>query len=126
MIRQPTPARVLYAWWRAAVAGEALPRHDGLPEAGWYKARLVKGGPWVPARIWIEREIDPETCELADDERFACEIDGMRVDAAAWWLSLKPVSRDEYDELLRLRDRIPAMQASMRPIDLTETIMRPS
>lgn len=125
MMRQPTRARCAYEWWRSALRGENPPRSDGLPESGWFKTKLVKGGPWVAARIWLERDIDRETGELADDERFACEVDGMRVGAASVWLHLVPISREEHAELLHRRNQIPAMQASKARIDLTTTIVRP-
>lgn len=125
MIRRPSPTGRLYAWHRAALAGAEPERHDGLPECGWYKARLTKGGPWCAARIWIERDIDMATGELADDERYLCEVDGMRRDPAKVWLSLKPISKEEYDALLHRRAMIPAMHATMARIDLTQTIVRP-
>jgi hypothetical protein len=31
----------------------------GHPEPGWYRVRLVRGGPWVPARIVLEPTPDP-------------------------------------------------------------------
>ena len=108
------------------MAGEEPERHDGVPECGWYRAKLVKGGPWVAARIWISRDVDPDTLELTDDEKYLCEVDGMRRDAMSAWLSLRPISKEEYDALLHRRGQIPAMQASMTPVDLTETIMRPT
>lgn len=125
MIRQPTRSNCAYAWWRSALRGNNPPRHDGLPESGWFRTRLVSGGPWVPARIWILRDLDPATGELADDERYACEVDGMRVDAAKWWLRLDPISREEHERLQALRLSIPAMEATMAKVDLTQTIVRP-
>lgn len=38
---------------------------SGQPEPGFYRMRLVKGGPWVPVRIWLE-----------DGERERCEVCG--------------------------------------------------
>lgn len=34
------------------LAGEAVPLHDAHPQAGYYKMRRGKGGPWVPVAIW--------------------------------------------------------------------------
>lgn len=34
------------------LAGEQVALHDGHVEAGYYKMRLGKGGPWVPVAIW--------------------------------------------------------------------------
>ncbi len=36
---------------------------------GFYKARLVRGGPWVPVKTWYEDgDRDPETGELLSDQ----------------------------------------------------------
>ena len=118
MIRRPTPPSVAYAWHRAALAGENPPTHDGLVQCGWFKTRLIPGGPWVAARIWIDREIDPMTGELAAPEEYRCEVDGMPRDPAKVWTYLKPISREEFDALLHRRLTIPAMQASMAKLDL--------
>ena len=117
-IRRPTPPSKALAWHRAALAGENPPTHDGLPQPGWFKVRLVKGGPYVAAKIWIEREIDPLTGELAAPEEYRCEIDGMPRNAEIAWTFLEPISRAEYDALLHRRLQIPAMQASMAHVDL--------
>ena len=117
-IRRPTPPSVALAWWKAAVAGGNPPQHEGLPQCGWFKTRLTKGGPWVAARIWIDREIDPLTGELAAPEEYRCEIDGDRRDPAKVWTYLEPISREEYAALLHRRLSIPAMQASMAKLDL--------
>jgi hypothetical protein len=124
-MRQPSTEDQLFAWWRDALAGLNPPRHDGHPQCGWYRTRLKPGAPWVPARIWCEREIDPETGELTEDERFVCEVDGERRDAARVWLHLKPISELQYDALLHLRETIPAMRATMVKMDLVSNPMRP-
>ena len=94
---------------------------------GWFKVRMVRGGPFVPARIWIEREICPLTGELACDERILCEINGARRDALReWvWLSKNPISKAAFDELCALRQSIEAMAATHAPFDLKDTVMRP-
>jgi hypothetical protein len=125
MIRMPTPPSKAYAWHRAAIAGENPPQHEGLPECGWYKTRLVKGGPWVAVRIWIERTIDPLTGELTEPERLSCEADGMRRNAANLWTYLTPISKDEYDALLHRRNLIPEMQATMAKVDLVAAPILP-
>ena len=124
-IRQPTPPSVAYAWWRQAVSGLNPSRHDGWPECGWYRTRLIKGGPFVAARIWIEREIDPATGELAAPEEYRCEIDGIPRDPASAWTFLEPIRKAEYDALLQRRATIPVMQATMAAVDLVETPILP-
>lgn len=125
MIRRPTPTAQLYAWHREALGNPDLPRHDSFPQCGWYQTKLVKGGPWVAAEIWVEREIDPETGELTAPEVLRCEIDGMRRDPAAIWTHLRPISRADHRALLQRREDIPEMAATMATIDLTRKAMRP-
>ncbi|MGP9790664.1 hypothetical protein [Roseinatronobacter sp. NSM] len=121
----PTPPSVAFAWWKSAIAGEAPPRHDGLPECGYYRTRLVKGGPFVAARIWLHREIDLTTGELSEPEEYRCEIDGMPRNAATAWTYLEPISRDDYNRLLHRRNLIPEMQASMAKVDLVSIPILP-
>lgn len=120
MIRQPSPASRLYAWHRSAVAGERPPTHDGLPECGWFKTKLVRGGPYVPVEIRVEREIDPDTGDLTAPERLICICDGRRRNPAALWTFLTPISRDEHRALSSRHTAIPAMAATMVAIDLTQ------
>jgi hypothetical protein len=124
-MRTPTPPSKAYAWYRAAIAGEAPPTHDGLPECGWFKVKLIAGGPWCAAKIWIERSIDPMTGELTEPEKMLCEVDGMRRDPAKIWTYLRPISREEYDALIHRRNMIPAMQASMAKLDLVAAPILP-
>ena len=118
-IRQPSSAAQLYAWHRAAMAGNCPAQHDGLPECGWFKTRLVRGGPWVPVEIRVEREICLETYELLGPERLICICDGQRRNAARLWTYLTPISREEHKALANRATAIPAMAASMVAIDLT-------
>lgn len=121
MIRQPSPYSQLYAWHSAAVAGQNPPMHDGLPEPGWYKRRLVKKGPWVPVRIFVEREIDHETGELTCPEILRCEVEGIDGgDPADHWTFLVPISRSEFDHLVDYRLRDSRMLDARRKIDLSE------
>lgn len=125
MMRTPTPTARLYAWHRAALGPHPMPMHEGLPECGWYKTRLVKGGPWVPVEICIEREIDPETGELTGPEEYRCDVDGMRRDPARLWTFLTPISRAEFNTLAARREAIPEMDATMVRLDLTQGAMKP-
>jgi hypothetical protein len=126
-MRQPTPISALLRWHREALAGRRPAIHENDPHVGWFKVRMVRGGPFVPARIWIEREICPETGELASDEQMICEVDGFRRDLQReWvWLAKTPISKAEYDSLLAMRAQRPDMAATHAPLDMTETIIRP-
>ncbi len=100
MIRQPTPPAVAYAWHANALRGvygdEIVTTEE--PQPGWFKRRLVKGGVFVPARIWIDGETDPDTGELLSDERLRCEVNGRSADPhEEWqWLAGAPISEAEF------------------------------
>jgi hypothetical protein len=86
-------------WWRAAIAGDK-PAITGDPRAGFYKRRLVKGGPWVPVHIWIERELD-EAGDLMSDEVVKCTVDGRLADVDSTWsyCAGSPITEAEFDYL---------------------------
>lgn len=124
-MRQPTPDHVLYAWHRAAVAGLRPDVHDGVPECGWFKTRIVRGGPWVPVEITLRREIDPDTGELEGPEEHFASYDDRTVRAASIWTYLTPITRDEFDALHQRVCDLPVMQATHAKLDLTEEPIRP-
>lgn len=108
MIRRPTPREVAYRWHSEALKGalgDDVDYFGDEPQCGWFKRRLVKGGPFVPARIWLDQCIDPETGELVADEVMLCEVDGQWADAEAqWpWLCANPISEAEYDYMTARR-----------------------
>ena len=127
-MRRPTPVAVLHAWHSAALRGLG-PANDGTPQCGWYKRRLVRGGVFVPARIWMVQDICPETGELLSDEVLRCEINGIAADPEeAWtWISGHPVTEQEFrylaariDFAIRHEPHDPFAMPS-RPIDLNQT-----
>lgn len=69
------------------------------PVAGFYQMRLVKGGPFVPVRIWFGTSFDPATGEWNDRSHHwrAC-IDGQQVDIWRAWpgCSGRAISEGEY------------------------------
>lgn len=115
---RPTPAKVAYAWHRAFMAGEKPMRSKTEPQCGWYQTRRSIGGPWVPARIWLHREIDFKTGLLIGAEEMICEVDADRVDPIEVWPNLIPISKAEYDQLCHRVASIPAMQDPQRYVDL--------
>ncbi|MBK8772921.1 MAG: hypothetical protein IPM06_21160 [Rhizobiales bacterium] len=117
-MREPSTIAMLYGWWRAALNNADQPRSDGFPECGFYKRRMVKGGPWVAARIWCEREIDASG-ELTGPECLRCEIDGTYADPCQHWTYLTPISREDYEALLRRRLLLDGMMTPEQPIDLS-------
>lgn len=88
---------------------------------------MVRGGPWVPVRIYVEREIDPATGELLNPEILCKEIAGRPGgDPAYRFGELKAISREEYDSLMEAHAFSPVMQAThVAKPDLTITPARP-
>lgn len=110
MNRKPTPDDKLYAWHTQMLAHMATagtnrggPRiTESEPQCGWYMRRLIKDGPYHPARIFVERDTDPETGDLISDEKIRCEVDGQRRDPfREWtWLASRPITEDQYMDML--------------------------
>ena len=82
--------------------------HADQPVAGHYKTRLVRGGPWLPVRLWLSPPPDPETGEPLDRApRWQAELAGKPVDdfwASGLWpaVALHPVDDAEYRYLCDL------------------------
>lgn len=125
-MRTPTSPDRLLAWHRAAVAGENPPRHEGVPQCGWYRIRMVKGGPYVPLRIWIRQIIDPDTGELAEPERIMADVGGEPGDPVNLWTFAEPIRREAYEALLSAIQRTPLMAATHAAVDLSRTPLGPS
>ena len=127
-MRRPTPHTQLYAWHTAALRGLA-PVIDNTPQCGFYKRKLVKGGVFVPARIWMFQDIDAETGELLSDELLQCEVNGTYADPEdAWsWICSHPIREQEFRYLAARIDfavrHEPAdpFAAPTQPIDLNAT-----
>ena len=98
-MRTPTPLFRQLEWWRGALAGKSQPIHDGDPQPGFYRRRMVRHGPWVPVRIWLEQPIDDETGELTGDETLRCEVDGRDADPFRHWTYVadQPISEADFD-----------------------------
>lgn len=97
----PTDA-ARWAWWEAAVRDGPGPISDGLPQAGFFKVRRWRSGPFAPAVIlWEPPAIDPLTGELLAGEVCRATIDGFAVDPwESWtWMAKTPVSLEEWDWL---------------------------
>ena len=95
-----------FRWWREALHacthGTRKPRITQEPEPGFYRRRLVKGGPWVPVAIWYgPAPTDAEGTTL-EDAPLLCVVDGKPADPQDTWLWVadNPVPRSEYDALV--------------------------
>lgn len=120
-MRRPTSYMRAHAWWLGALANKDAERHDGLPQCGLYKRRMIKDGPWVPVRIFLDRDIDPATGELTRDEVMCIEIEGIiKSSPDAHWSYLVPISQAEYDHLMDFRLRDVRMLDPRTPINLAE------
>lgn len=125
MIRAPITDDEALAWWRAALL--RLPKsRDGIPDdpqCGWFKRKLAKGAVFVPARIWLEQEVD-DAGELLGAE-LCCEVNGETAEPFEQWSYVcgNPISQSEF-EYLTARNRWAAWYAPgdpaanpRRPID---------
>lgn len=123
-MRQPTTFAAMLAPHRAAMAG-AVNYGDG-PFCGWFRMREIKGGPFVPVRIFIDREVDRHG-ELTGDECLACEVAGERRDPEQIWARIKwpPVSRASFEALTAARKGDEMLEATHAPVDLAASPTRP-
>ena len=101
-MRRPTPRAVLYAWHAAALAGSHPPVHDEA-QPGWYKRKLVRGGPFVAVEIWMEQLVD-DAGDLVAPEELRCEVDGSPADPHDLWTYVcdNPISQAEFRHMRSL------------------------
>jgi len=99
------------------------------PVAGFYKMRLVRGGPFVAVRVFFEASRDPATGDVCDrSPRWQASIDGREADIwRAWpYCSGRPIDQAEYDYLLAVsahaRKHDPSMPEAVpgKPIDMNK------
>lgn len=107
VVRLPTPKAVAYAWHTNAmkgVYGDEIVINPDDPQCGWFQRKLVKGGPMVPARIWLFGEVDEETGELIDQEILQCEVNGEKADPVEQWsyLAGNPIPEAAFNYLTAL------------------------
>lgn len=100
-MREPTPSVAIYSWWNEALAGLKPPVYEDEPQCGLFKRRIQARGPFVPARIYLERTVCEDTGELLSDEILRCEVHGEQRDPnAEWlWLAKHPISTEEHEDL---------------------------
>ena len=105
---KPTPRKERMRWHRQALEDLHLHLETEVnpddPQEGFYKRKLVKGGVFVPARIWWYSPID-ENGDLTGDEVLQAEVDGKYADAyEQWqWLCAHPISEAEFNFLTAQR-----------------------
>lgn len=79
-----------YSYWRNALAGKFGDVHDGYPQSGFYRRRLVKNGPFVPVAIW------------QDGENHVALVNGKPADASdIWtWVCGQPITEEAYHKAM--------------------------
>lgn len=86
-----------YQWWEEELRASGQPIPDE-PQCGFYRRRLVRGGPLVAAKIWRVPEVDPITSELTGNDLLRCEVDGKARDPNIEWSRLfsNPITRKDF------------------------------
>jgi hypothetical protein len=73
-----------------------MPRID-RPEPGFYKTRLCKGGPFVGAKIYLQKP-QPKNGGVSASDGLCCVVAGQVCDTLeTWpWLAGNPITREQY------------------------------
>ncbi len=106
-------------------------RLTNTPRPGYFKLKLVRDGPWVPAVIFYpcphstpEEQADPDHwCgEIKDHTELVAVADGRRVKVDRVWLFAEFCEFKEYRYLMELRGwakkHSPAEADARRPVDI--------
>jgi len=96
-----------------------------IPVPGFYRIRLIRGGPYCALRIWLGAAIDPATGLEVEERgyRWQCAVNGQRVPFEDHWpgCARDPISKQEYERILaesRTMDGRSAFFDPRRRIDL--------
>lgn len=109
-----------YAWYREALAGNKVAISDGVVQCGFFRRRLRKDGPWIPAAIWIEN--GKHKCRVGQE---------MRDDPAQEWTFLAKNVMPQEDVIAALNTGIwpadgapeaPSVGHNNPPSDLADQI----
>ena len=110
-MRRPTTNAEALRWHNQALNDLALHLPVTLddtftPQCGWFLTKMSRGGPLVPARIWLEQEVDPDSGELLSDEILKCEINGYARDPEEQFIYFfdSPIEKSAYDYLMARKD----------------------
>jgi hypothetical protein len=68
------------------------------PVPGFYKLRFVRGGPWVPVRIYMGQAPDPDDGELRGMHTMRAMVDGKDMDPLWAWTACAghPIAEHDY------------------------------
>lgn len=97
----------------------------GTPAPGYYRAKMIKGGPFVPISLRLfdgDRDADGK---LMSDQKFELTVDREVFDWTTYQpLTGEPIDEAEYQHLVRCRDYdttyVPALAEARVAIDLLE------
>jgi hypothetical protein len=66
------------------------------PEEGWYRLKMVRGGPWIGAKIWFAAKGEDQT------PQWQCLVNGLAADVWEVWPRVggRGISEEEYRKLL--------------------------
>lgn len=103
------------------------PVRDDTPQAGFYRMKLVRNGPWCGVRIWYGAPSDPDNPgQLLDrSHRWQAEINGWacQIERVWPWAAGRNVDEAEYRYLVALsshaKEHAPEMAEAdpMKPIN---------
>ncbi len=121
MVRVVKPQKDPLEWWRETVEygpdGKQLPDD---PQPGFYQRRTAKGGPFVPARIWVVPEYDLIEDTPTGRDLVQCELGGRPRDPGAEWprLSMSPITEKQFKQMMqKYAPGAPPTRAT--PVDLS-------
>lgn len=75
------------------------------PIPGWYRRRLVRGGPWVPVLIYWRCPMGEDCLPLDRSPVLLCQVAGEDADPYAQWSHVagNPISAIDYEVMVRQR-----------------------
>jgi hypothetical protein len=121
-MRRPTKDPL--AWWSEALLDSRTPRHDAEPQAGFYKRRMVRNGPFMPVEVRLTSVVD-DAGDLSEPEITIAEQLGQKLNPYSIWTHLRPISRGEYDALVEQHRTMDMMAATHAPVDLSQIAIGP-
>jgi len=101
------------AFWIECARGFPVARMPDDPQPGYYKTRVIKGGPWVACRIWRDGEGELH-CRVGDD----------MADPVTVWTFAKQITVQEWQNLELWRQENPRFNPR-RAVDLRADVTKP-
>jgi len=94
-----------------SAGSSAMVKIAGEPQAGFFKMRARKRGPWCPVRVWLRDGERDEAGELMEDQKWCGEWNPdphnpfafYTFDVFERWEWLHPIDEEEFQWLLTLK-----------------------